>query len=53
MIPTSVRIKIIVSPQRKYFVWIGVSILSTFQYLWLTKQDHNEYGPRVVHRRCF
>ncbi|CAF1454802.1 unnamed protein product [Adineta steineri] len=56
MIPASVEIKIIAPPQRKYSVWIGGSILSTlstFQHLWLSKQDYNEYGPTIVHRRCF
>jgi actin beta/gamma 1 len=56
MIPSSVKIKIIAPPQRKYSVWIGGSILSglsTFQHLWLSKQDYNEYGPTIVHRRCF
>ncbi|CAF1026212.1 unnamed protein product [Rotaria sordida] len=56
MTPTSVKIKIIAPPQRKYSVWIGGSILSTlstFQHLWLTKQDYNEYGSTIVHRRCF
>ena len=56
MTPTSVKIKIIAPPQRKYSVWVGGSILSTlstFQHLWLSKQDYNEYGSTIVHRRCF
>lgn len=56
MTPASVRIRTIASPQRKYSVWIGGSILSalsTFQHLWLTKEEYNEYGSIIVHRRCF
>lgn len=47
MIPASVKIKIIAPPQRKYSVWMGGSILSalfTFQHLWLSKQEYNEYS---------
>ena len=56
MTPTSVRIKIIAPPHRKYSVWIGGSILSalsTFQNLWLSKEDYEEFGSTIVHRRCF
>lgn len=56
MTPASVRVRIIAPPQRKYSVWIGGSILSalsTFQHLWLSKEDYYEYGPSIVHRRCF
>jgi actin, other eukaryote len=54
--PSSVNIKIIAPPHRKYSVWIGGSILSalsTFQHLWLSKQDYEEHGATIVHRRCF
>jgi actin len=56
MTPTSVKVKLIASPQRKYSVWIGGSILSalsTFQHLWLSKQDYNDCGSSIIHRRCF
>nr|UFA46020.1 TNNI2-ACTA1 transcript variant 6 [Sus scrofa] len=42
--------------QRKYSVWIGGSILaslSTFQQMWITKQEYDEAGPSIVHRKCF
>ena len=55
MTPASVRVKMIAPPQRKYSVWIGGSILSalsTFQHLWISKEDYNECGPSIVHRRC-
>ncbi|KAJ7918991.1 actin 2 [Mycena leptocephala] len=44
------------APERKYSVWIGGSILSslsTFQNMWCTKQEYDESGPAIVHRKCF
>ncbi|CAK5268213.1 unnamed protein product [Mycena citricolor] len=54
--PASVRVRVVAPPERKYSVWIGGSILaslSTFQNLWVTKQEYDESGPGVVHRKCF
>jgi len=54
--PSSIKIKIIAPPERKYSVWIGGSILaslSTFQTLWITKDEYDESGPAIVHRKCF
>ncbi|KAL5963665.1 Actin cytoplasmic 1 [Taenia solium] len=39
----------------KYSSWLGGSILaslSTFQKMWITKQEYNEWGPNIVHRKC-
>jgi len=49
-------VKIIAPPERKYSVWIGGSILSalgTFQSMWITKQEYEDAGPSIVHRKCF
>ncbi|KTG40545.1 hypothetical protein cypCar_00002780, partial [Cyprinus carpio] len=27
--------------------------LSTFQQMWITKQEYDEAGPSIVHRKCF
>ncbi|XP_042203765.1 actin-like [Homarus americanus] len=54
--PSTIKIKIIAPPERKYSVWIGGSILaslSTFQPLWITKSDYDEFGPGIVHRKCY
>merc|ERR1712036_200532 len=54
--PPSMKIKIIAPPERKYSVWIGGSILaslSTFQQMWISKQEYDECGPSIVHRKCF
>jgi actin-related protein len=55
-VPSAMKVKVISSEERKYSVWIGGSILtslSTFQTSWVTKQDYQEYGAAIVHRKCF
>ena len=54
--PSTMKIKIIAPPERKYSVWIGGSILaslSTFQQMWISKAEYDESGPTIVHRKCF
>jgi len=54
--PAAVKVKIVAPPERKYSVWIGGSILSslsTFQEMWITKDEYDESGPNIVHRKCF
>jgi len=56
MAPASARVKVVAPEERKYSVWIGGSILSslsTFQDMWITKEEFDESGPRIVHRKCF
>ncbi|KAL0855477.1 hypothetical protein Bca101_060630 [Brassica carinata] len=54
--PSSMKIKVVAPPERKYSVWIGGSILaslSTFQQMWISKAEYDEAGPGIVHRKCF
>jgi actin len=54
--PSTMKVKIIAPPERKYSVWIGGSILSslsTFQQMWISKEEYDESGPAIVHRKCF
>jgi len=54
--PASMKVKIVAPPERKYSVWIGGSILSslsTFQQMWISKEEYDESGPSIVHRKCF
>jgi len=54
--PPTMKVKIVAPPERKYSVWIGGSILgslSTFQQMWISKQEYDEAGPGIVHRKCF
>jgi len=53
--PSSMTIKIVAPPERKYSVWIGGSILaslSTFEEMWVKKEEYDESGPSIVHRKC-
>lgn len=54
--PSSMKVKVVAPPERKYSVWIGGSILaslSTFQAMWIAKAEYDENGPSIVHRKCF
>eukprot|EP01084_Bolivina_argentea_P041817 77191_1 len=44
--------------ERKYSAWIGGSILSALSecdgdQFWMDKDSYDEYGPALVHRKCF
>jgi len=52
----TLKIKVIAPPERKYSIWIGGSIvtsLSTFQTMWVTKEEYEESGAAIIHRKCF
>lgn len=48
--------KVNASPERKYYSWLGGSILgslSTFQSMWISKEEYMESGKSIVDRKCF
>jgi len=54
--PAKMKVKINAPEERKYSVWIGGAILShlsTFATMWITKEDYEENGASIVHRKCF
>lgn len=54
--PSTMKIKVVAPPERKFSVWIGGSILSslsTFQTMWINKAEYEDAGPQIVHRKCF
>lgn len=54
--PEGVVVNITAMPERKYSVWIGgsvISSLSTFQSMWIKKEEYEEFGVSIVHRKCF
>ena len=56
MAPATMKVKVVAPPERKYLGWIGASILSslsTFQQMWVTRDEYNDAGPAIVHRKCF
>jgi actin beta/gamma 1 len=55
MCPQAGSVKIIASGDRYYSVWTGASTLcslSTFASQWITKQEYEENGAEIVHRKC-
>ena len=56
MAPCNMTVKVIAPHKHKHSVWIGGSILAsqcTFQPMWISKQDYDESGPSIVHRKCY
>ncbi|CAO4383808.1 unnamed protein product [Caenorhabditis nigoni] len=53
--PSAMNIEIIAPPERKYAAWIGGSVLGSldcFKDMWISKQEYDEAGPSIVHRKC-
>ena len=56
MVPRNTKKRVVVPTERMYSGWIGGSILaslSTFQQMWISKQEYEEVGPTIVHHKCF
>ena len=50
--PSGMKVKVIANPEN-ISAWFGGSImasLSTFQAMWVSKQQYDECGPSIVHR---
>jgi len=55
MAPPEVKVKILNCAQRNFSVWIGGSILTslnTFANQWVTRDEYDEFGPSILHRKC-
>ncbi|CAA0376321.1 unnamed protein product [Arabidopsis thaliana] len=55
LVPSSMKVKVVVPPESECSVWIGGSILaslSTFHQMWITKDEYEEHGAAIVHRKC-
>jgi len=53
--PASMNINVVAPPERKYSVWIGGSILASltsFQEMWIFREEYDESGAEIVHRKC-
>jgi len=53
--PQQNMVKIIASKDRYYSVWTGGSTLSslaTVESQWITKDEYEENGAEIVHRKC-
>ena len=57
-VPAAAKVKLLASastPERKFSVWLGGSILASlgsFQQLWLSKAEYDEFGAAYVHKKC-
>ncbi|XP_069072004.1 actin-like protein 9 [Pleurodeles waltl] len=54
--PHQFETNVISVPERKYSAWIGGSILASlkaFQSCWVHQQQYKEYGPSIIHRKCY
>ena len=54
--PNSMKVKVTAPEARKYLVWSGGSILAsmpTFRDMWISRQEYDEFGASIVHRKCF
>lgn len=55
--PASIKVKVVnnmVAVEKHHAAWIGGSVLSicgSFQQLWISRQEYDEYGPRVYLRK--
>ena len=48
-------VKVFAHRDRHYSVWAGGAVLtsiSTFEKEWITKQEYEENGAEIVHRKC-
>lgn len=53
--PQPNMVKIIATNDRYYSVWIGGSTLcslATFEASWITKDEYEDCGVDIVHRKC-
>jgi actin-related protein len=54
LVPSTMNVKIVATPEREYAAWIGGSILaslSTFQQEWISKEEYDESGLMYFPRR--
>ena len=56
LVPKTIKndVTVIAVPERKYSIWIGGSLLSslsTFKNMWITKEEYNENGASIIHKK--
>lgn len=54
LVPPTMKIKIVAPPERRYSAFVGGSIMSVVmedEALWISKNDYDENGPTIVHRK--
>lgn len=54
--PKDIKIRISAPPERKFSTWIGGSILAslaTFKKMWVSKEEYDEDGFPILHKKSF
>jgi len=54
-VPSTTKVRIIAPPERKYSTWNGGSIVASSSYFlekFISKEEYDENGPTVIHRKC-
>ncbi|XP_019637344.1 PREDICTED: actin-3-like [Branchiostoma belcheri] len=54
--PSNTKIRVLDPKYRGHAVWLGGSImgsLSTFKSICVDRQQYKEYGPEIIHQKCF
>ena len=52
--PPALKVEVVSPPERRHSAWRGGSILASAPgttNMWMTKQDYEEYGPTMIHRK--
>ena len=55
LVPDSTKVRVIALPERENAAWIGGCILASldgYRDRWISKQEYEESGPSIVHRKC-
>ena len=49
------KLKVLADPNRIFSSWIGGAILSisSFDSMWITRDEYNENGTSIIHKKCF
>ena len=48
--------QVLAIPERKHAAWLGGSILGSLPVMpsmWISKEEYDENGPLIVHRKTF
>lgn len=54
--PPTVRIRVLYPDDRQHSVFIGGSMLAdldTFEDMCVSRHEYIEYGPKIIHKKCF
>ncbi|XP_006630770.3 uncharacterized protein [Lepisosteus oculatus] len=56
LVPQGSPVAVLSGPHRQFSSWVGGSIitcLSSFQSMWVKKQEYMERGPTIMHSKCY